>query len=236
MAELPQLKENLPVGAELDDDGLWSQVLNRPQGSGRRRALFLDRDGVVVEDTGYLHRPADVRLIDGAAEVIAKANRLAIPVILITNQAGIGRRLYGWQEFIEVQEKIIDELDKGGAFINAVFACPHHGDGKPPYDQAGHPWRKPNPGMLLDAAERMPLDLGRSWIVGDRASDLEAARNAGLVGGLHVLTGHGEDSGERDAALALMQDRFQTLTAANIAEALALLPVFSEDAEGIETP
>ena len=228
---MENLPVDLPLGAELDDDGRWSQILNRPQGSGRRRALFLDRDGVVVEDTHYLHRPADVRVIPGAADVIAKANQLAIPVIIITNQAGIARGLFGWKEFMTVQEKIIDELDKAGAFLNAVFACPHHGDGKPPYDQAGHPWRKPNPGMFLDAAERMPLDLGESWIVGDRAGDLEAGKNAGMAGGLHVLTGHGEDSGERDAALALNQDGFQTLTAAGIAEALALLPIFRKIAE-----
>ncbi|MDA1091177.1 MAG: HAD family hydrolase [Proteobacteria bacterium] len=229
MPELMPSKKTLPVGAELDDGGLWSQILNRPQGNGRRRALFLDRDGVIVEDTNYLHRPGDVRVIDGAAEVIAKANHLGIAVIVITNQAGIARGIYGWDAFIEVQEKIIDELDGGGAFINAVFACPYHGDGKPPYDQDDHPWRKPNPGMLLAAAERMALDLGDSWVIGDRAGDLEAARTAGVPGGLHVLTGHGEDRGERDAALALSRDGFQTLTAASIAEALEILPMFTEN-------
>ncbi|HIM24579.1 MAG TPA: HAD-IIIA family hydrolase, partial [Rhodospirillales bacterium] len=159
MAENIQITETLPVGAELSEDGLWSQVLNRPQGSGRHRALFLDRDGVIVEDTNYLHRPEDVRMIDGAVEVIATANQLAIPVIVITNQAGIARGLYGWNEFVQVQETILAALDIGGAFVNAVFACPHHGDGKPPYKQADHPWRKPNPGMLLAAAERMALDI-----------------------------------------------------------------------------
>jgi D-glycero-D-manno-heptose 1,7-bisphosphate phosphatase len=230
--ELTELKDPLPVGAELDEHGLWSQVLNRPQGSGRHRALFLDRDGVIVEDTNYLHRPDDVSIIDGAIDVIAKANQLGIPVIVITNQAGIARGLYGWNEFIQVQETIIEELDKGGAFLNAVFACPYHGDGKPPYDQADHPWRKPNPGMLLDATERMALDIGRSWIIGDRADDLKAGKTIGLAGGLHVQTGHGADSGEREAAMALSGDGFQTLTADSIASALEVLPLFTEDDEG----
>lgn len=233
MPEQTPIKGPLPVGAELDEHGLWSQVLNRPQGSGRHRALFLDRDGVIVEDTHYLHRPEDVRMIDGAVGVIARANQLAIPVIVITNQAGIARGLYGWNEFIQVQETIIEELDAGGAFLNAVFACPYHGDGKPPYDQADHPWRKPNPGMLLDAAERMSLDLGHSWIIGDRAGDLEAGRSTVLAGGLHVQTGHGADSGERDAAMALSRDGFETLAAASIARAPEVLPLFRKG--GVET-
>jgi len=228
MAENIQITDTLPVGAELSEDGLWSQVLNSPQGSGRHRALFLDRDGVIVEDTNYLHRPEDVRMIDGAVEVIATANQLAIPVIVITNQAGIARGLYGWNEFVQVQETILAALDIGGAFVNAVFACPHHGDGKPPYKQADHPWRKPNPGMLQAAAERMALDIAHSWVIGDHAGDLEAGRTTGLAGGLHVLTGHGADSGERDAAMALSHDGFQTLTGASVADALEALPLFKE--------
>lgn len=231
MAEDTHQKEPLPIGAEIDADGLWTQVLNRVQGPGRRRALFLDRDGVVVEEVHYLHRPADVRLIDGAAQIIARANLRGIPVIVITNQAGIGRGHYGWPEFIEVQERIAAELDAAGAFVNGVLACPHHGEGKPPYDVADHPWRKPNPGMLQGAAERMPLDLGNSWIVGDRAADLEAGKNAGLAGGLHVFTGHGADAGERDAALALAAAGFQVLAAASAAEATRLLPLFDGGGE-----
>ena len=174
MAEEPTSKENLPPGAEIDPDGLWSQVLNRAQGATRRAALFLDRDGVVVEDVHYLHRPEDVSLIDGACAVIAEANRRAIPVVMVTNQAGIAHGHYGWAEFIQVQEKILDDLAAEGAFVNGVFACPHHDGGRAPYDVENHPWRKPNPGMLLAAAERLPLDLGQSWIIGDRAGDLEA--------------------------------------------------------------
>ncbi len=225
MAGNTPLTEKLPFGADIDDDGLWRQVLNRPQGSGRRAALFLDRDGVMVEDTGYLHRPADVIMIDGAARVIAEANRRAVAVILVTNQAGIARGKFGWPDFIAVQEKIIDELDREGAFLNAVFACPHHGDGRAPYDTPDHPWRKPNPGMVLGAAERLPIDLGSSWLIGDRAGDLEAGKSAGLAGGLHVLSGHGQDPGERDRAEALAGGGFQTLIAESIAEGLEVLPL-----------
>ena len=231
MAGDTEITENLPFGADIDEDGLWRQVLNRPQGSGRHAALFLDRDGVMVEDTDYLHRPADVILIDGAARVIAEANLLAVPVILVTNQAGIARGKFGWPDFIAVQEKIIDELDREGAFLNAVFACPHPADARPPYDAPDHPWRKPNPGMLLGAAERLPIDLGRSWLIGDRAGDLEAGKSAGLAGGVHLLTGHGGDAGERHRAEALSGGGFQTLIAESIGGALEVLPLLRESGE-----
>lgn len=228
MPDKPLTKETLPLGAAIDGDGLWSQVLNRVPGAGRRAALFLDRDGVVVDEVHYLHKPTDVRLIDGAAGLIRKANGHGVPVILVSNQAGIARGLYGWEAFIAVQDKILGDLAEEGAFLNGVFACPHHGDGKAPYDTADHPWRKPNPGMLIEAAQRLPVDLGTSWIIGDQASDLEAGKNANLTGGVHVLSGHGENDGERDAALALSGDGFQIQGAEDLKEAGSLLPLFGE--------
>ncbi|MDA0306514.1 MAG: HAD family hydrolase [Proteobacteria bacterium] len=218
--------EDLPFGADLDSDGRWSQVLNRVQGEGRPGALFLDRDGVVVEEVHYLHQPDDVRFLEGAQALIGEANIRGIPVILVTNQAGIARGRFKWPQFIAVQEKIHDELAEAGVFLNAVFACPHHGDGKPPYDVAEHPWRKPNPGMLTAAAERLPMDLAKSWMIGDKASDIGAAKNAGLEGAVHVLTGHGKDEGERDKSLALAQQGFRVEAAATIADAMGLLPLF----------
>jgi D-glycero-D-manno-heptose 1,7-bisphosphate phosphatase len=161
---------SLPFGAVIGDDKIWRQTINRAMGPGRRPALFLDRDGVVVEEVDYLHRVEDVRLVDGAAGIIGKANALGLVVVLVTNQAGIGRGRYGWQEFAAVQETILDGLAAEGVFVNAVYACPHHAEGRPPHDVADHPFRKPNPGMLLGAAQDLPIDLGNSWIVGDRAA------------------------------------------------------------------
>ena len=209
--------ENLPIGAKIEDGQLWCQILNRIQGI-HKAALFLDRDGVIVQDTDYLHRPEDVNLIAGVAKVLSKANRFSIPVIIVTNQAGIARGKYGWSEFNDVQEKIIQTLNNQGAFINAVFACPHHADGNPPFKIANHPWRKPNPGMLIEAAQRLSIDLQNSWIIGDKASDIQAGHNAGLMGGIHLLTGHGKDPGERKKALELNSNKFKCLTADNIAD------------------
>ncbi len=220
---------DLPPGAAIDDEGVWTQVLAPPPGPlgpPGRAALFLDRDGVVNQDVGYLCRAGDVRLIPGAAEVIARANRLGVPVVVVTNQAGIAYGYFGWDAFIAVQERIVGDLAAAGARLDGVFACPHHATGKPPYRHPDHPARKPNPGMLLRAAGMLGLDLAASWIVGDHAKDLEAGRNAGLAGGLHVLTGHGGHDGQRQAALAI--DGLRTLAAESIADALRLVPLLRE--------
>jgi D-glycero-D-manno-heptose 1,7-bisphosphate phosphatase len=156
-----------PAGAA---EGLWSEI--GPGDFTGRPALFLDRDGVIVEDTHYLGRGRDVRMLMGASEAIARCNTLGIPVIVVSNQSGIARGIYDWSGFAAVQSAIGRALAEDGARLDAVFACAHHADGKPPLNVADHPWRKPNPGMIVAAAERMKLDLTQSWIAGDRASDL----------------------------------------------------------------
>jgi len=172
--------------------GIWFRTALQPA-DHPRPALFLDRDGVIVEDPGYLGRAADLAIIPGAAQTVALANRLGVPVVEVTNQAGIARGYYGWPEFIEVEEALTRALAQAGATIDGVFACPYHRDGATPWAHPAHPSRKPRPGMLLAAARLLNLDLSASWIVGDKAGDLMAGYNAGLRGGLHVLTGHGRE-------------------------------------------
>lgn len=217
---------SLPPGVLVDDEGIWNQVLCQSAAAGGP-ALFLDRDGVVVDEVAYLHRVEETRLVPGAAAVIARANRRRLPVVLITNQAGIGRGLYGWAEFTQVQGKMLADLAAAGARVDAVYACPHQSGGVAPYDHPDHPARKPNPGMILRAARTLGMDLARSWIVGDRATDLMAGRTGGLEGGLHVLTGYGERPGEREAALAVSDGRFLTFGADTIADALRLVPLLA---------
>jgi D-glycero-D-manno-heptose 1,7-bisphosphate phosphatase len=202
-------------------DGLWCEVT--PGAAGGGPALFLDRDGVVVAETGYLSRVEDVIVLPGAAAVIAAANRRAIPVVLVTNQAGIGRGLYGWPEFAAVQRAIGAALAAEGARLDAVYACAHHPQGRGTLAHPDHPWRKPNPGMLMRAAADLALDLPRSWLVGDKAIDVEAARRAGLAGAMQVLTGHG--AAERAASSALATPRFAVRLGGSIADARAL-PLF----------
>jgi len=208
-------------------DGVWSQVMQPVrQGQRSRPALFLDRDGVINEDVGYLSHAEEVRLVAGAGEAIMAANRLGIPVVVVTNQGGIGLGHFGWAEFAAVQDRLLDLLAAKGAHVDGVFASPFHPRATGPFAHPDHPSRKPNPGMLLAAADWLAIDLARSWIVGDHARDLEAAKRAGLAGGLHVLTGHGGEDGQRDQALALADDGFRVLTAMSIAAAVRQLPVY----------
>ena len=118
----------------IDDEAVWNQVLCPPGELAGRPALFLDRDGVVVEEVNYLHRVEDTRLAAGARATIGKANRLGLAVILVTNQAGIGRGFYGWAEFAIVQEHILGLLGAAGATVDAVFACPHSPKGVDPFE------------------------------------------------------------------------------------------------------
>lgn len=201
----------------IDDLGLWCDT--GAADWAFRPALFLDRDGVIVADTGYLGRAEDVRLLDGAACAIARCNCLRIPVVVVTNQSGIARGYYEWSGFHAVQAALCAALAAAGARLDAVLACAYHADGKGPLRRAAHPWRKPQPGMLLAAAERMNLDLSRSWIVGDKAEDLATGAAAGLAGGTLV----GFDEGAQPRASGLEAAPFVATKAASLAEAVTAL-------------
>ena len=209
-------------------ENVWSQVITDKHSTSGRPALFIDRDGVIVEEVNYLHRPEDVSLIPGAIEVIRRANALNIPTIIVTNQAGIGRRYYDWGNFVAVQNKILKLLNKASANIDAVFACPHHPDARGTYSHGNHPWRKPNSGMLVAAKILMGIKLQRSWIIGDRSSDIRAGSNAGCAGGIHLRTGHGIRGVEQSASLALNRKNFKVKSMPSIAETLAELPLFKQ--------
>ncbi len=199
----------------IDEDLIWAEWR-----SPRRPApaLFLDRDGVIIEDTGHLHKVHDIEMIPGVERVIAEANRRGVHVVVVTNQSGIGQGIFRWEDFAEVQSHILETLAGAAAHIDAVLACPFTYRSGGPYVHPDHPDRKPNPGMLLKAAEALHVDLARSWIIGDRATDMSAGRNAGIAGGLHVLTGAGRE--ERDLALAETQADFAVRPVASVLDAL----------------
>jgi D-glycero-D-manno-heptose 1,7-bisphosphate phosphatase len=202
----------------LNSEGVWCEILAAT--AHGQPALFLDRDGAIVEETEFLCRVEDIVMISGASAVIAGANKRGIPVVMVTNQAGIGRGYYGWAEFKAVQTAILSALAAAGARIDAVYACPHHPSGQGAFAHPDHPARKPNPGMLLQAAADLALDLRKSWLVGDRATDIEAAKRAGTAGALLVATGYGRT--ERQLASSLATPTFEVRFGGSIADAMTL--------------
>jgi D-glycero-D-manno-heptose 1,7-bisphosphate phosphatase len=170
-----------------------------------RSAVFLDRDGVIVEEVGYLATPEELKIIPGAVGAITELNRAGVPVVVVTNQAGVARGYFPESRVREIHADMDELLAAGGAVIDAYYYCPHHPtEGERPYRQECA-CRKPKPGMLLRAGGELQLDLARSFMVGDKLSDLEAGAAAGCRTVL-VRTGYGarfETSLDREALRVL---------------------------------
>ena len=167
-----------------------------------RRALFLDRDGVLIEEKHYLCNPDDVQLCAGAKNLLGQAKNNHCPVVVITNQSGIGRGFFDWAAYESVTKRLLQLLGPE-AQISAIYAN-GYGPNAPL-----NSWRKPSPGMLLAAAKDLNIDLSRSILVGDRLTDLQAGASAGLPLFIHVLTGHGK---EERAAVESRGKQYQLLT------------------------
>ena len=147
---------------------------------GQRRALFLDRDGVMNEEVGYLHRFEDVRFVAGIVPLLKAANRLGWFVCVVTNQAGIGRGLYSEAQFQELMREMRTALLEQGARVDAVYFSPFHPEHGIGEYRRETDCRKPGPGMLLRAAREHLLDLRQSIMIGDRCSDMLAGAAAGV--------------------------------------------------------
>jgi D-glycero-D-manno-heptose 1,7-bisphosphate phosphatase len=165
----------------LTEDHCWADYRIGPSIARGRPCLFLDRDGVVIEDIGYPGRAEDANLIPQTLETIRVANDRGFVVGLVTNQSGIARGLFGWDGFEAVQSVIDEALNAHGAHLDFVLACPHHSKAEAEiYRNADHGWRKPSSGMLRAVRDRLDIDLASSIIVGDRESDMAAGLDAGL--------------------------------------------------------
>jgi D-glycero-D-manno-heptose 1,7-bisphosphate phosphatase len=140
-----------------------------------RRALFLDRDGVVNVDHGYVHRIADFQPVPGMFDAVRAAAARGWAPVVVTNQSGIGRGFFSQGEYDLLETHMRRLFEAAGAPLLAVYHCPHRPD-------EGCPCRKPAPGMILRAAREHGIDLRRSAMIGDKPSDAEAARAAGLGG------------------------------------------------------
>ncbi len=134
-----------------------------------RPAVFLDRDGTIIEDLHYLHDPDRVRLLPGADRAVARLTGAGLRVVIVTNQSGIGRAYYSEADFAAVQVRVDELIENAGGRILATYHCPHEPTRVPPCD-----CRKPAPGLFLRAAREHDIDLARSVWIGDRMRDLEA--------------------------------------------------------------
>ena len=153
------------------------------ESSGRRRATFLDRDGTICEEMGYLNHISRFRLYPFAAAAIRRLNEAGLPVVVVTNQSGVARGVFPEELVHRVHERMTAEFAAAGARVDCIYYCPHRSE-----DACG--CRKPHPGMLERAAREHALELAGSYVVGDRYADLEMAHEVGGRGIL-VLTGYG---------------------------------------------
>jgi D-glycero-D-manno-heptose 1,7-bisphosphate phosphatase len=163
-------------------------------------AVFLDRDGTVIEEVNYLCDPSQVRLLGGAAESLRALRAAGYACVLITNQSAIGRGLLTVETLDRIHDELLRHLALNGATLDGIYYCPV----VPTIESrtaVEHPQRKPGPGMLLRAASDLGLDVSRSWMVGDMLSDVHAGRNAGCRGTILVRTGHGDSVDDRDLAI-----------------------------------
>jgi len=160
-----------------------------------RPAVFIDRDGTLTEEVGYVNHPSRLRLLPRSARAVRRLNDAGIPAVLVTNQAGIARGYFSAEVLDAVTRELVAQLKDGGAHLDGIYVCPHHPSaGAPPYRmECG--CRKPKPGLLERAAGDLALDLKGSVMVGDKPSDLDAAARAGARGVL-VLTGYGRGEWE----------------------------------------
>jgi D,D-heptose 1,7-bisphosphate phosphatase len=159
----------------------------------KNAAIFLDRDGTINEEVGYLDSPDKLVIFPSVYEAIRLINQSGRKAIVVTNQAGIARGLFGEDLVETIHAALREALLQKGAFIDAFYYCPHHPtEGSAPYRQ-NCDCRKPAPGLFLRAARELNLDLFASWMIGDRYNDMEAAHRAGARGVL-VKTGYGADT------------------------------------------
>lgn len=155
-----------------------------------RRAIFIDRDGTLSEEVGYVNHLSRFRLFPFAVDAIRLVNRSPFLAVLVTNQAGVARGYFPESLIHEVHAAVARDMAAGGARLDAIYFCPHHPSaGEPPYRQECE-CRKPRPGLLHRAAADLGVDLARSYMIGDRLGDLELAWSVGAKAVL-VRTGYG---------------------------------------------
>lgn len=157
---------------------------------GEGCVVFVDRDGTVNREVAYLSRARDLELLPGAAEALQRLRRAGYRVVVVSNQSGVARGYFTLRRMKKINRRLRKMLRRAGVKLDGLYACPWHEEGRSGPFCRSHPWRKPAPGMLLEAARRFGADLTRSWMIGDRAGDIQAGQAAGCRTIL-VRTGYG---------------------------------------------
>lgn len=191
-----------------------------------RRAVFIDRDGTISEEVGYINHPSRFRLFPYAASAIKLLNDRGWLAVIITNQAGVARGYFSETMIQTVHGNLQQDLRDDGAHVDAIYYCAHHPSvGEPPYRQDCD-CRKPKPGLVNRAASELDIALAQSWMVGDRYSDIELARNAGVHAAL-VLSGYGRGEWESQRASWKYQP---DLVSENLLEAVTAITASADTA------
>ena len=169
---------------EVENDIKSGKVKSRNL-SRKQKAVFLDRDGTINKYVGFLTKPEQFELVPGVAEAIKKINKSGYLAIVVTNQPVIARGDCTWEDLLLIHNKMETELGKEGAFLDAIYICPHHKDkgfeGERPEYKCDCDCRKPEPGLILKAANDFHIDLSQSYMIGDSTNDVLAGNNAGLL-------------------------------------------------------
>jgi D-glycero-D-manno-heptose 1,7-bisphosphate phosphatase len=195
----------------------------------KQPAVFIDRDGTISEEVGYINHVSRFQLFPYTAEAIKHLNVNGWLAIVITNQAGVARGYFAEEMIEAVHGKMMDELSSEGSRIDAIYYCAHHPSvGEPPY-RVDCDCRKPKPGLINRAAAEFDIDLARSWIVGDRYSDVELASNAGVKSML-VLSGYGRGEWEHQRSNWTVQP---DKVAENLLEAVQMIVEFETNSSEV---
>lgn len=160
----------------------------------RRPAVFLDRDGTLIEDEGYLNRPSQIKVFPRTAEALRLLRGAGFSLFVVSNQSGVARGYFPESRIRKVHRRLQAMLKAKGARIDRFFYCPHYPGGKVKSYAKACNCRKPKPGMVRQAVRLYPIDLKKSYVVGDKRDDLLLARKAKVAGGILVLTGNGRES------------------------------------------
>lgn len=174
-------------------------VINTEPSAAKAPAIFMDRDGTLNIDHGYVHTWEEWNWIDGAKEAVKIVNEMGYRLVVVTNQSGIARKLYDHEEVIQLHRRVIEDLKQDGLTIDSFYWCPHHED-----ITGVCTCRKPDSGLLERAAAELNIDLSQSWMIGDKASDVRAGQSAGCRS-LLVETGYGRQE-VKDASTSVFSN------------------------------